>query len=146
MVPTGGAPRRDARIVGLVLVVGVLLTVGWLSSGRSSAPDDGLLQIDMLTLHETVPGVTPITGKPTIVVLACGPARSLLPERYGVVVHVPSEASYRELAAALGLPEAARRCQPGYALVDRDGFVRYRSYDPGWAKHADEQAILLDAL
>ena len=133
-------------MVAFVLGLGLALAGGWLASGRASAPDDGLLQIDVLTLRETVPGVVPVDGKPTMIVLACGPERSLLPERYGVVVHLPSEAAYDGLARALALPEAARRCQPGYALVDREGFVRYRSYDPGWAKHADEQSILLDAL
>lgn len=66
--------------------------------------------------------------------------------KYGVVVHEVTEPGYDALARALALPAAAQRCQPGYALVDRDGFVRYRSYDPGWALHAEEQAILLDAL
>jgi hypothetical protein len=72
--------------------------------------------------------------------------RSSLSPAYGVVVHTPNEPAYAGLAQDLALPEAARRCSPGYVLVDRAGFVRYRTYDPGWAAHSDEQSILLDAL
>lgn len=144
MAGSGGAPRRDARIVGFVLALGVLLTAGWFATGHDSAPDHGLLQLDVLSLHERVPGVEPVDGKPTMVVLACR-GSSELPPAYGVVVHRPSEPAFAGLAAALALPRA-RSCEAGYALVDRAGFVRYRSYDPGWASHTDEQQILLDAL
>ena len=144
MAASGGAPRRDARIVGFVLGLGVLLTAGWFATGNESAPDKGLLQIDVLSLHERVPGVDPVDGKPTMVVLACG-GSSKLPERYGVVVHRHSDPGYADLARALALPEA-EDCRAGYALVDAAGFVRYRSYDPGWVEHTDEQSILLDAL
>ena len=142
-------PRRDVTLVALLTTLGIALTAGWLLSGRASAPDGGLLQLDVLSLHEQVPGVGPVGGRPTMVVLAglCPHVgRSRLPARYGVVVHRPSEPSYAALARALALPLAARHCRPGYVLVDRAGVVRYRSYDPGWAIHAAEQSILLDAL
>ena len=145
----GRTPRRDALLVGFVCALGLVLTAGWLGSGRASAPDDGLLQIGLPSLRERVPGVVAVDGKPTMVVLAgqCSSiGASSLPSRYGVVVHESDDAGYDALAQSLALPEAARRCQPGYALVDRDGFVRYRSYDPGWPLHAEEQAVLLDAL
>jgi len=145
----GRTPRRDALLVGFVCALGVVLTTGWLASGRASAPDNGLLQIDMLSLRERVPGVVAVDGKPTMVVLA-GRCSSVgvpsLSGQYGVVVHDADEPGYDALARSLALPEAARRCQPGYALVDVEGFVRYRSYDPGWAQHAVEQSILLDEL
>ncbi|MCU1672029.1 MAG: hypothetical protein JWN77_142 [Frankiales bacterium] len=144
MAASGGAPRRDARIVGFVLVLGVLLTAGWFATGHASAPDRGLQQIDVLSLHERVPGVEAVRSKPTMVVLACSGSPQL-PERYGVVVHRRRDPGYHDLARALALPDA-RDCRAGYALVDPAGFVRYRSYDPGWAAHSDEQSVLLDAL
>ncbi|MFN2523440.1 MAG: hypothetical protein ABR614_09050 [Mycobacteriales bacterium] len=144
MAASGGAPRRDAWIVGFVLALGVLLTAGWFATGHASAPDSGLLQLDVLSLHERVPGVAAVDGKPTMVVLACS-GRSELPPAYGVVVHRPSEPVFAGLAEALALPRAVD-CSAGYALVDPAGFVRYRSYDAGWAGHTDEQSILLDAL
>lgn len=131
-----------------MLVVAVALVIGWLATGHASAPDDGLLQVDILSLHERVPGVSPVGGRPTMVVLAgrCSARGTPRLSAYPVVVHSPSEPAYVELAQDLALPEADRRCQPGYVLVDREGFVRYRTYDPGWAAHADEQSILLGAL
>lgn len=142
-------PRRDALLVGAVSALGLLLTTGWLASGRASAPDDGLLQIAVPSLHERVAGVGAVDGKPTMVVLAgrcASVGDSRLPSSYGVVVHEADEPGYGELARRLALPEAAKRCQPGYVLVDRAGLVRYRTYDPGWAEHEQEQQILLDAL
>lgn len=50
------------------------------------------------------------------------------------------------LAESLALPRAASRCEPGYAVVDPAGYVRYRSYDPGYPDHSQEQGILLDAV
>jgi hypothetical protein len=144
MAASGGAPRRDARIVAFVLGLGVLLTAGWFATGHPSAPDHGLLQIDVLSLHERVPGVAAVGGRRTMVVLACS-GRSQLPSSYGVVVHRPAEPGFGALARALALPRA-RSCHAGYALVDPAGYVRYRSYDPGWQAHTDEQQILLDAL
>ena len=145
----GRTPRRDALLVGFVCAFGVVVTTGWFASGRASAPDDGLLQISVLSLRERVSGVVAVDGKPTMVVLA-GRCPTIgaptLSGQYGVVVHEADEPGYDALARLLALPEAARRCQPGYALVDLERVVRYRTYDPGWALHAEEQSILLDAL
>ncbi|MEO6204727.1 MAG: hypothetical protein ABIO67_05000 [Mycobacteriales bacterium] len=139
---------RDGLIVGLVCGLGIALLVGWLGTGHASAPDDGLLQIDMLTLHERVDGVETVDGLPTMVVIAgrCEVHRQPgLKARYGTVLHRADEPGYADLARALALPQAIDRCEPGYVLLDRDGWIRYRSYDPGWWKHATEQEILLDA-
>jgi hypothetical protein len=138
------APRRERTFVTFVLMLSVALTGGWLLTGHASAPDSGLLQLDVLSLHEKVSGVEPVGGRPTMVVLACS-GRSRLPSRYGVVVHTRGDPDFSALARALALPRALD-CQAGYVLVDPAGFVRYRSYDAGWSRHTDEQSILLDAL
>ena len=117
------------------------LVAGWFATGHASAPDDGLLQLDVLSLRERVPGLT--ADRPTMVVLTCpaAPARPRqLAARFGLVVSTDPE-----LARAVRLPRAAD-CHDGYVLLDGAGLVRYRSYDPGWPTHAQEQEILLDAL
>ena len=142
MVPPGGATRRERVLVAAVVTLGVLLTVGWLGSGRPSAPDDGLQQIGMITLRERVPGVSAEDGRPTMVVLSCDGGTAAL-SGYPVRVLNPDPG----LARSLALPRAAApACADGYALVDGAGYVRYRSYDPGWERHAHEQSVLLDAL
>ncbi|MFP5218494.1 MAG: hypothetical protein ACLGIG_01975 [Actinomycetes bacterium] len=137
-------PPGVPLVVGLQ-VVGVALTVGWFATGNSGAPDGGLQQIDMLTLHERVPGVDAVDGRPTMLVVtndACPePAVRRLDDRYGLVVTTDAD-----IARRLALPAAAERCQPGYVLLDGDGVVRYRTYDPGWARHDEEQEILLENI
>ncbi len=123
--------------------LGLALVTGWFATGHASAPDDGLLQLDVLTLSERVPGLDAEAGRPTMVVLTC-PAASPPPRRlspaYGLrVVSDPA------LAERVALP-AATRCRDGYVLLDAAGRVRYRSYDPGWPDHAEEQEILLETI
>jgi len=135
------------RLVLGVQLAAVALTAGWFAAGNAGAPDDGLQQIDMLTLHERVPGVDAVDGRPTMVVVtgqgcpAREPEPRRLDERYGLVISPD-----RDLARRLALPAAAERCQPGYALLDGDGVVRYRTYDPGWPRHDEEQEILLESI
>ena len=141
-------PEARVRPRGLPLVLALqalsaALVVGWLATGHASAPDDGLLQLDVLSLRERVPGVEPVDGRPTMIVATCPRAPTaprLLSREYGLVVSTDAA-----LAERLALPAAAR-CQSGYVLVDPEGFVRYRSYDPGWARHPQEQEILLENL
>ena len=64
-----------------------------------------------------------------------------LDDRYGLVLSPD-----RDLARRLALPAAAERCQPGYVLLDGDGVVRYRTYDPAWVEHDQEQEILLESI
>ena len=147
--PPAGIKRRGLRRdVGLVLAVqalSVALVAAWFATGHASAPDDGLLQLDVLSLSERVPGVEAINGQPTMIVLTC-PALLPVPPReldqaYGLVVSTDPE-----LAQRLALPLATSECQAGYVLLDGDSVVRYRSYDPGWAEHSFEQEVLLDSL
>ncbi len=153
MVDAAGEPpeverrglRRDIGLVLAVQAVSVALVAAWFASGHASAPDDGLLQLDILSLSERVPGVEAINGQPTMIVLTC-PALLPAPPRvldgpYGLVVSTDPL-----LAQRLALPLATSECQAGYVLLDGDSLVRYRSYDPGWAQHSFEQEVLLDHL
>lgn len=118
---------RGVRLVLAVQAVAAAVVLGWFATGHASAPDDGLLQLDVLSLSERVEGVTAVDGRPTMVVVTC-PA---LPERdreladgYGLVVSTDPA-----LARRLALPLATAECQPGYVLLDGAGTVRYRTYD-----------------
>ena len=139
--------RVAARRRGVLPVVALQLTctalvAGWFATGHASAPDDGLQQLDVLSLSERVPGVTAVDGRPTMVVVQCGPApQRRLDEAYGLVV-----SDDPALAERLALPRAVRDCQPGYVLLDGGSVVRYRTYDPGWPDHTFEQEVLLGHL
>lgn len=125
-----------------VQALSVVLVAGWFATGHASAPDDGLLQLDVLSLSERVPGLTAVDGRPTMVVVQCGPApERQLDDAYGLVV-----SDDPALAQRLALPRAVTDCQAGYVLLDGDSVVRYRSYDPGWPDHSFEQEVLLDHL
>ena len=132
------------RLVLAVQSVAIALTAAWFVTGHASAPDAGLLQLDLLSLRERVPGVAAVEGRPTMVVLTCdrlGREERALPPAYGLVVSTDPA-----LAARLALPLATTACQPGYVLLDGSSMVRYRTYDPGWQRHAFEQEVLLDHL
>lgn len=147
------------------------------STGSPIDPDGGLQQLDLINLHERVPGVMPVAGQPTLVAAAgdlrqsaCAAQADRAVSRHGsptglagdtglvVVVAgpVPPGLNRRPvvvrsdpaggLARRLALPRAATGCYPGYVLVDPAGYVRYRSYDPDWGEHSDEQRTLLAAL
>ena len=136
------AVRRDVTVVLAVQAVATALVAGWFATGHASAPDDGLLQLDVLSLSERVPGVTAVDGRPTMVVVQCGPAPSRqLDPAYGLVV-----SDDPLLADRLALHRAVDDCQAGYVLLDGDSVVRYRSYDPGWPGHSFEQEVLLGHL
>ena len=136
------AVRRDVTVVLAVQAVATALVAAWFATGHASAPDDGLLQLDVLSLSERVPGVTAVDGRPTMVVLQCGPApERTLDEAYGLVVR-----SDPALADRLALHRAVADCQPGYVLLDGDPVVRYRSYDTDWPDHSFEQEVLLEHL
>lgn len=141
--PRRRVPRRGVAGVLALQLVGTALVVGWFATGHESAPDSGLLQLDVLSLDEAVPGLSAVDGRPTMVVFTCPSApavRRALDPAYGLVVSTDAA-----LARRVALPLAAR-CDDGYVLLDATGNVRYRSYDPGWPRHAQEQEILLGHL
>lgn len=160
MVPPGdvraGSPRRGRATVFSLQAVCLALVLGWFATGHASAPDAGLQQLDVLTLHERVAGLDAFGGRATMVVLTCAsaPARPrTLDPAYGLAVSTDGD-----LARRVALPLATRcasgardndndnRDNDGYVLIDPAGFVRYRSYDPGWFEHAAEQEVLLGHL
>ena len=135
--------RRGTRLVLGVQALSVGLVAGWFATGHASAPDAGLLQVDVLSLSERVPGLSAVDGRPTMVVLTCPelvPERRELSEAYGLVVSTDPA-----LARRVALSRAVD-CQPGYVLLDAGSVVRYRSYDPGWLDHSFEQEVLLGHL
>ena len=137
------APRRGVAAVLGVQVLAVALVVGWFATGHASAPDNGLLQLDVLSLNEPVDGLTAQGSRPTMVVLTCptAPTRPrTLESTYGFAVSTDAD-----LARRVALPRATA-CEDGYVLLDGTGNVRYRSYDPGWPRHTEEQEILLEHL
>ncbi len=145
MVEPAAPVRRDVGVVLAVQALAVTLVAGWFATGHASAPDAGLLQIDLLSLSERVPGAVAVDSRPTMIVLTCpdrlpAPARRL-DEAYGLIVSTDPV-----LARQLALPRATVECQAGYALLDGDSVVRYRTYDPGWPRHSFEQEVLLGHL
>lgn len=157
-MPPAALPRMIGRLPSDVLlvllghVVAVALVAGWFATGHASAPDDGLLQLDVLSLHERVPGVRAVDRRPTMVVLPGTPRPRCIGEVQFAQDH-PLAPGYRRVVVSdpayadrLALPAAVRRCQAGYVLLDAAGFVRYRTYDPGWAHHVQEQETLLGSL
>ncbi|MCW2616804.1 MAG: hypothetical protein JWN08_3798 [Frankiales bacterium] len=132
------------RFVLAVQAIAVALVVGWFATGHASAPDAGLLQLDVLSLSERVEGAAAVDGRPTMLVVTCPDLprddRELAAE-FGLVVSTDPV-----LARRLALPLATAECQPGYVLLDAASTVRYRTYDPGWQEHSYEQEVLLGHL
>ncbi len=128
--------------VAAVATAGVLAYL--LSPGYGVAPNPGLRQLDLLYLDEPAPGldqlgVTP--GQPAVVVFC--EASCALPQVEGAqLVHSSDPA----LAARYALTTASGRVGPGYALIDADGQLRYRTFDPAPGEHAAEIQVLVDAL
>ena len=163
-------PAATAVLLAVQLVA-VVAVIVW-ASGRPLTPDGGLQQFDALSLRESVPGLTAVSGRPTLYVAtgdladpACAEElRDFLDRRtdptYPAVLLVPAGPVPSSLPAdtevrtenavalvrAVALPGAAQGCRPGYALVDGAGDVRYRTYDPGYGAHATEPSVLLDTL
>ena len=140
----GGVPRGVVPVVALMATCSAL-TAGWFATGHASAPDDGLLQLDVLSYDEPVAGLAAVDGRPTMAVLRCSPAvRHALDPAYGFLVSTDPDLARR--VALPGALDCAGDQQDGYVLLDGAGRVRYRSYDPGWADHAEEQEVLLGHL
>lgn len=141
--PDRGLQQLDAltlreRVPGVDAIAG--RPTLYVATGPLSAPHCRLMLRHLLAHRGHADG---LSGEYGVVLLlpvpAGGPALAAAP---GVVVRPDPDGA---TAGALALSRAARACQPGYAIVDRAGMVRYRTYDPDYALHPQEQAILLDA-
>jgi hypothetical protein len=137
--------RRWTGLVLAALVAGAGVG-GYLHSDAHQLhdPHHGLQQLDLLYLDQPAPGLEEL---------------GLSPGRAGVVVFCPQECALPELPQAqvvrssdarlarrYALVTDAGRMGPGYALIDARGQLRYRTFDPGLARHEQEISILLKGL
>ena len=152
-----GAQRRT-QLVGVILfqTVAVLAVIGYAATNPLT-PDHGLQQIDALTINDTVPIISATVTKPTLILFTsdsdtkCAAQlahyRSVYRAGRGLHQRYDIRVSQDEtLASEVALPEALRGCNPGYALFDAHGHIRYRTYDPQYDRHSDEQNILMENL
>ena len=134
-----GARRLLAAAALALLLPAAGVTEYLLSDAHAGHdPQHGLQQVDLLYLDEPAPGVTPAPdGSPLVLVFCRG---CVLPDVDGARVVVSDD---RALARRYGLGAPS---SPGYALVDGDGDVRYRTYDPELGAHEVEIQVLVDGL
>jgi hypothetical protein len=132
---------RGAGAAGVVAVcaIGVLLTLTT-PGHRDHDPVHGLQQLDLLYLDEPAPDL-PVDhrGAPLLVVVCSACAAPAV----DAAVHMTDDP---RVAAELALSRTDGRIGPGYALIDADGRLRYRTFDPGLSDHAEEIGILLAGL
>jgi hypothetical protein len=142
------ARRRGRRRWATLAVVAAVVTTGvvgyLLSPGSDIAPNPALRQLDLHYLDEPAAGldrlgVTP--GEPAVVVFCSDGCH--LPEVTSAQVLRSEDA---ELAAQYALVTSTGRVGPGYALIDADGQLRYRTFDPAPGEHAAEIQVLVDAV
>ncbi|MGI9016474.1 MAG: hypothetical protein ACR2HR_05085 [Euzebya sp.] len=136
--------RTDVVVAFLVIVIGL---AGIAQVLLSDAHDDhdpvhGLQQLDLLYLDQPAPlagelGFT--TSGPTLLVVC----QDCSAPSVSVTTTVTNDP---EVAAAYGLRRADGSVGPGYALIDRSGVLRYRTFDPGLSQHAREIDILVAGL
>ena len=136
--------QRGAVAGGLLAVLGAATGVAlYVASDAHSRhdPRHELQQLDLLYLDEPAPGLDGLgvrSGTPAIVVFCSG--QCPLPDLEGAQVVRSNDL---ELAGRYALGAGART---GFALIDRAGDVRYRSYDPAPHEHEPELQTLVDAL
>ena len=130
-------------VVALIGVVGVGI-VALLSSSEHQLHDPvhALQQLDLLYLDEPAPFYDDLgfeRGELALVVVCVG---CDAPEVTGQVAVTAD----RSVAAAYALATVDGRIGPGYAVIDRRGHVRYRTFDANVGNHAVEVQTLLDGV
>ena len=130
-----------AVAVELVVVLGLVLFVES-PQHREQDPDQGLQQLDLFYLDELAPG--PVTsllqsGRVNVVVVCESCTGPKLSDAH---VAVSNDVG---VAEALALRRADGRIGPGYAIVDRRGRLRYRTFDRAVDDHRKEIEILVGA-
>lgn len=106
--------------------------------------DHSLQQLDLLYLDEPAPGLDRLDlepGRPTVLVFC--PDACPLPDIENAQVVRSTDA---DLASRYALHAEDGRGGPGYALINAQGQVRYRTFDPGLAEHEPEIRILVMGL
>lgn len=142
---TGRTTPDSLTIMGGVLAVLALAGVGITSYLNSPAhqlhsPNHALQQLDLFYLNEPAPRVDQAgsAGGRTTLLVVCDSCEA---PRVDAQVRVTSDP---EVAAAYGLLTADGRLGPGYAIIDGNGAVRYRTFDPAPADHVEEIRVLLE--
>lgn len=115
-----------------------------LSPGHGLTPNPGLRQLDLLYLDEPATGLAQLGVQPgrAAVVVFCSQDCEL-PQISGAQVLRSSD---HALAAQYALTTDTGRVGPGYALIDPNGQLRYRTFDPAPGEHATEIQVLVDAV
>ncbi|CAN5921703.1 hypothetical protein BH23ACT10_BH23ACT10_14740 [soil metagenome] len=139
-----GYHRLRTVVTGLVAAV-LVAGIGVATYVRSPthtlhSPNHDLQQLDLFYLDEPAPlaaraGVTP--GRVTLL-LICSGCDGPAVDADVVTTEDPA------IAEAYGLATEAGRVGPGYAIIDADGDVRYRTFDPTPGDHGDEIRVLID--
>jgi len=173
---TDGLPRRRRVLVAVwlaaVLCFGSPLALARSAESGLDDPDPARQRpgfLDAGGLPQPAPslaGGLPRQGRPTVVFFLrpedvprlCRPVAGAAPDLRAQLVVVVSGpggcdgvATVNDgpagLAAAYGLPHPRSGGEPvGYAVVDRDGLVRYRTLDPAVADNLAEVTTILRAL
>jgi hypothetical protein len=145
---TGTGQDHPTRRWAALILVGAGVTLGvltyLLSPNRDVAPIPALRQLDLLYLNEPAPGLDRLgvePGTPAVIVF-CEQVCDL-PEVTGAQVVLSHDPVIAERYA---LRTSAGRVGPGYALVDPEGQLRYRTFDPAPGRHASEIQVLVDAV
>lgn len=137
--------RRWAALAatGVLAVAGVTLYLNS-AAHRLHDPRHSLQQLDLLYLDEPAPGLQQLgvsPGAPAVLVF-CATACPLPDITVAQVVRSQDP----RLAARYALLTPSGRIGPGYALVDADATLRYRTFDPGLEDHEPEIEILVEGL
>lgn len=132
-----------AVALDLAALAGVLAYAGSPAHQRHD-PVHALQQLDAFYLDEPAPLADELGLREGVVTLVVVCERCAPPpvETRGVAVVVSSDP---RVAASYALATPRGRVGPGYAIVDAARRLRYRTFDPGLARHRQEVDILLKA-
>jgi hypothetical protein len=140
--PASRLHTASLAVAAAVATVGAVAYV--LSSDHDLAPVQALRQLDMFYLDEPAPALDALgveAGR-AAVILFCDP-RCATPSVSGAQV---VQSDDPQLAEQYALLTAQGRIGPGYAVVNPDGRLRYRTFDPAPGEHAPEIQILINGL
>jgi hypothetical protein len=122
-------------------ILGIADAVVW----SPPIPDRSLWQLDLLYLDEPAPLADELGlgGEATLLVVCDDCDASAVEELTAYETLLTDDP---DVARAYGLLRTNGVIGPGYAIIDADARVRYRTFDPGLVDHAQEIGILLGAL